>query len=326
MSMIAVLNKFSIEAIRDALEKLNSFDNLVVNGLNAFQLNEIEKIDPELFAEVAKKIKAEKWFPFAGMWCEADGEISDENLARNALYSADYFRKKFGGVSRIFTADRIYSNAFAQIVFGAKYDSCYVRSEKESYWLDSADGTRTHIAGEIETVDVTEIDGDFIKSNEFTSFEEEIISKFSLPMELRETELPYKKSELTEDEKLLLEAEKIAVQNGEKSEEKIRELWFEIFLGNSVKDEAEKLINGRKSDSDFVKINSDTVELIAVKFAEDGSGDVVIRIKETAGKEQSLFIMCDSIDAGFRTEINPYETLTFRVIEDGFVKEIFIAE
>ena len=96
MSRIAILNEFSIEAIRDALSKLDSFDNLVVNGLNAFQLNEIEKIDPELFAEISEKIKAEKWFPFAGMWCEESGDISDENLARNALYSADYFRKKFG--------------------------------------------------------------------------------------------------------------------------------------------------------------------------------------------------------------------------------------
>ena len=63
MKKIAVLNEFSIEAIRDALSKLDSFDNLVVNGLNAFQLNEIEKIDPELFAEISEKIKAEKWFP-----------------------------------------------------------------------------------------------------------------------------------------------------------------------------------------------------------------------------------------------------------------------
>lgn len=326
MSMIAVLNKFSIEAIRDALDKIDSFDNLVVNGLNAFQLNEIEKIDPELFVKVAEKIKAEKWFPFAGMWCEEDGKISDENLARNALYSSNYFRKKFGKVSRIFTADRIYSNAFAQIVFAAKYDSCYVRSETESYWLDGADGTRTHIAGAIETVDVNDLDGDFIGGNEFTSLEEEIISKFSLPMELREAALPYEKSEPSEDEKLLLEAEKIAVQNGEKTEEKIRDLWFEIFLGNSVKDEAEKLINDRAFDKDFVKINSESVELICVKYAEDNSGDVVIRIKETAGEEQTLFVMCDSIDAGFRTEINPYEVLTFRIVDEGFAKEIFIAE
>lgn len=326
MSMIAVLNEFGIEAIRDALDKIDSFDNLVVNGLNAFQLNEIEKIDPELFAKISEKIKAEKWFPFAGMWCEENEEISDENLARNALYSSNYFRKKFRKVSRIFTADRIYSNAFAQIVFAAKYDTCYVRSEAESYWLDGADGTRTHIAGAIETVDVNDLDGDFISGNNFVSFEEEIISKFSMPMDLKNVQLPYKKFSADDEEKLLLEAEKIAVQHGEKSEEKIRDLWFEKFLGNSVKDEAEKLINGRTFDKDFVKINSESVELICVKYAEDNSGDVVIRIKETAGEEQSLFVMCDSLDAGFRTEINPYEVLTFRIVEEGFVKEIFIAE
>ena len=41
MSKIAVLNEFSIEAIKDAIQKLDAFDNLKVNGLYAGQLNEL---------------------------------------------------------------------------------------------------------------------------------------------------------------------------------------------------------------------------------------------------------------------------------------------
>ena len=45
-----------------------------------------------------------------------------------------------------------------------------------------------------------------------------------------------------------------------------------------------------------------------------------------AGKEKSLCIMCDALDAGFRCEILPYELQTFRIIKDGFVEETPITE
>ena len=45
MSKIAILNEFSIEAVKDALQKLESFPNLKVNGLNAYQLTELSAIE-----------------------------------------------------------------------------------------------------------------------------------------------------------------------------------------------------------------------------------------------------------------------------------------
>ena len=42
MSKIAYINEFSIEAVRDALQKLDDFKKLIVNGLTAFELNELE--------------------------------------------------------------------------------------------------------------------------------------------------------------------------------------------------------------------------------------------------------------------------------------------
>ena len=57
MSKIAVLNEFSIEAVRDALQKLDDFKKLIVNGLTAFELGELEKIDHACADKVCKKCR-----------------------------------------------------------------------------------------------------------------------------------------------------------------------------------------------------------------------------------------------------------------------------
>ena len=326
MKKVAVLNEFSIEAVRDALQKLDDFPKLTVNGLNAFQLNEICKIDPLLFNAVAVRISEGRWMPFVGMWTDEDGKISDENLTRNILYSSRYFKDNFDKKYRVFCGGKINSNSLAQIVYAAGFDACFIKGENEAFWLDSADGSRTLIGGQVETVDINDIDDDFINANEFGSFEDEITEKFSVPLDLKTVRLPFEASVPTEDEKLLVEAEKIAVQNGEKLNEKIENLWIEIFLGGSIKNEAEEIIGLRKNDENFLTINSDEAKLVSMKYAEDESGDVIVRIKETAGKEKTIFVMCDRLDAGFRCEILPYELQTFRIDRDGFVKEIFICE
>ena len=326
MKKIAVLNEFSIEAVRDALQKLDDFPKLVVNGLNAFQLNEIEKIDPIIFDVIGKRITEDRWFPEVGTWCGAEGKISEANLIKNILYSAEYFKDNFGKKYRVFHGETIYNNALAQIVYAAEFDACYIKNEAEAMWLDSADDSRILVGGALDTVDVNDIDDEFINANEFGSIEDEIIGLYTQPIQIKTVRLDYENSEPTEDEKLLIEAEKISAQNKENLSEKIENLWIEIFLGNDIKVEAEKLINGRESCEDFIKIDSNEVELVEMKLAEDDSGDVVIRIKETAGKEKTLFVMCDELNAGFRCEILPYELQTFRIDKDGFVTEIFIVE
>ena len=326
MKKIAVLNEFSIEAIRDALQKLDDFPKLIVNGLNAFQLNEINKIDPILFAAIGARITEDRWFPVVGTWCGEKGKISEANLIKNIVYSADYFKENFGKRYRVFHGETIYNNALAQIVYAAEFDACYIKDEAEMLWLDSADDSRILVGGAIDAVDVNDIDDDFINANEFGSIEDEILALYRQPIQIKTVKLGYEKSEPAEDEKLALEAEKIAVQNGEKIGEEIENIWLGIFLGEDTKAESEKIINGRSFNKDFLTIDSDEVELVEMKFAEDESGDVIIRIRETAGVEKTLFIMCDALDAGFRCEILPYELQTFRIDADGFVTEIFIAE
>ena len=84
MSKIAILTEFSIEAVKDALQKLESFPNLKVNGLNAYQLNELSAIDPELFAKISDMIKADRWFPYVGAWTSTD-ELSEIALVKSCL-------------------------------------------------------------------------------------------------------------------------------------------------------------------------------------------------------------------------------------------------
>jgi len=326
MKKFAVLNEFSVEAVRDALQKLDDFPKLVINGLNAFQLNEIEKIDPMLFGAIGKRIREERWFPEVGTWCGESGKISEVNLIKNILYSAEYFKDNFGKTYRVFHGNTIYNNALAQIVYAAEFDACYIKDETEMKWLDSADDSRTLICGALDTVDINDMDDDFINANEFGSIEDEVIALYLTMLDIKTVKLGYEKTELAENEKALVEAEKVSAQNNENLTEEIENLWIETFLGNDVKDEAEKIINGRKVDDDFIKIDSDEVELVEFKLAEDYSGDAVIRLRETAGKEKSLFVMCDALEAGFRCEILPYEIQTFRIDKEGFVTEIFIVE
>ncbi len=328
MSKIAVLNEFSIEAVRDALQKLDSFRKLIVNGLTAFELNELEKIDPELFNEVAKYIRKERWYPAVGLWVSDDADMSEEKLMRSVLYSVTYFKEKFDAEYRVFQGTKICNDAFAQIIYNANFDACVLDSEKETYWLDNAAYTRTLVYGELDKVDVNDIDDEFIKANDFESIEDEVMAVFQNELDLKSVKQPVYTAQATDAEKLLEKADRICVQEGRKENDDIRSCWISIFLGEDdvAADVAEKIIGDSVLDEAFIRINSDEVKVVSVKYAEDGSDDVVIRLQETAGKEKAITVMCDALDAGFRAEILPYEIQTFRIIKDGFAEETPIGE
>ncbi len=328
MSKIAVINEFSIEAVRDALQKLDDFKKLIVNGLTAFQLNELEKIDPVLFSAVAKQIENERWYPKVGMWLDDGNKMSEKKLIRNVLYSVTYFKEKFDKTYRVFQGDAVCNDALVRVIYSAGFDACVLASETESYWLDGSAFTRTLVWSNLEKVDVNDIDDDFIKVNDFESVEDEVLSLFQAELDLKSAAQPVCEDETTEIEKLLLKAERLCVERGKEENEKIKNAWIALFTGNeaAAKELAEEIIGGGEIDTDFIKIDSDDVEIVSVKFAEDMSGDVVIRLLESAGKEHSLCVLCDSLDAGFRCEILPYELQTFRIIKDGFVEETGIDE
>lgn len=71
----------------------------------------------------------------------------------------------------------------------------------------------------------------------------------------------------------------------------------------------------------FVRINKPNICLSALKFCEDGSGDLVFRLCETDGKPVKASVVCDMANAGFYADFNKFEIKTFRVDKDGYVIE-----
>ena len=170
MSKTAILNEFSIEAVKDALQKLESFPNLKVNGLNAYQLTELSAIDPELFAEISDMIKADRWFPYVGTWTNTD-ELSEIALTKSCLYSVRYFLDNFGKKYRVFHGKKLYNNMLPQIVYSSLFDAVVLESETESKWLHGADDFRTLVMT-ADTVDINDLDDDGISTNDFISYED----------------------------------------------------------------------------------------------------------------------------------------------------------
>ena len=71
----------------------------------------------------------------------------------------------------------------------------------------------------------------------------------------------------------------------------------------------------------YLTIDAENVIADAVKFCEDGSGDAIIRCRETAGRAVTAMIKCDMLDAAFYSDFYPTEIKTFRIDKDGYVTE-----
>ena len=271
---------------------------------------------------MAGQIKNDRWFPYAGTWTSSE-ELSETALIKSCLYSVRYFLDTFGKKYRVFHGRKIYNNMLPQIVYSSLFDAVVLDEEKESKWLHGADDFRTLIIT-ADTVDINDIDDEFISSNEFISYEELADNFFDSHLELETVFLPSGSIETKGFEKNLIDAEKNSAINGENRTADIRDAWIAYFDGSEKSD----LIADIASAKNDFELHGDGVILTEAKLAEDGSGDTVIRVAETNGKEQPAYIMCNRLNSGFRFEIMPYEMPTFRISNDGngYAKEIYICE
>lgn len=71
----------------------------------------------------------------------------------------------------------------------------------------------------------------------------------------------------------------------------------------------------------FLRVGADNVVLQAMKFCEDGSNDIVVRLYETAGRETHTSVMCAEPYFGFYADFGPHEIKTFRIDPSGSVLE-----
>ena len=77
----------------------------------------------------------------------------------------------------------------------------------------------------------------------------------------------------------------------------------------------------------FLYTNLDNVQITALKRCEDGSGDLIIRLYETKGIDDSKgYLMSELFDNGFWFDIKKHEIKTFRVDRDTRVRDINFLE
>lgn len=76
----------------------------------------------------------------------------------------------------------------------------------------------------------------------------------------------------------------------------------------------------------FFTVDAKNVIVTAIKFCEDNSGDVILRLYETAGKESRAMVVCELLDAAFWFDICKHEIKTFRIKQDGSVTEVDFLE
>ena len=82
-----------------------------------------------------------------------------------------------------------------------------------------------------------------------------------------------------------------------------------------------------KQDDCFLYVNKDNVLVTALKRCEDGSGDLIIRLYETKGIENTrCMLMSKLFDNGFWFDIKKHEIKTFRVSPDLSVNEVNFLE
>lgn len=310
MMTVAVVKSYDKNAIARAMELAEKYDGFKVNGLFASDMILLQKEEPALYEKVELLISQGRWNPCVGMWKAGNGWMSEEALCRNILYSVDFFKEEY----HVFYASDYYNASLAKCAYAGRFDAVINEKAENNHWLKCSDGSRVLVLSPVCFKDVLSLDENEAAENEFVTFEEYSKAVLSTPLELPVTDAGVEETIYTENEKKLLDCERAAAQQKTDVREKIKSLWL---CGGTVA-EAQVVEN--------VKIDVPGVQLVSFKLSEDGTGDTVLRVRETSGRETPVRLICDDIEAAFRFEIMPFETITFRVDKEGFVTETFIQE
>ena len=82
---------------RSVLDRMKEFDDFYFSCACAGYYEWIERIDPDMFAEIKERVKEGRWEITGGFWIQPDCNMPcGESFARHALYSQCYFAEKFG--------------------------------------------------------------------------------------------------------------------------------------------------------------------------------------------------------------------------------------
>ena len=86
---------------KSVLDRMNEFPDFKFTCAGSMYYEWIEKSDPKMFAEIAKRIKEGRWCVAGGWYLQPDCNIpSGESFARHALLAQNYFLNKFGVMAK----------------------------------------------------------------------------------------------------------------------------------------------------------------------------------------------------------------------------------
>lgn len=313
------------------------------NVLNAFYASEykfIKKNEPETFEKVKALVEANRLQPLGAWWNEStDEKISDENMARNTLYSQKFFMKNFGKVFRTGYGKKFNNPSAIEILFRSRIN-CYVEEDTDAkaefYWLDSKNtnrilGTSTKVLN-LKSIDAITAEDEMITLDayfhEFYNNLDDVdtVADIDFSASIPENEI----------EKSLLQSEVLdvvnVVKNGKDSKIKeINKAWKALLSGYPCAEEKAKEIAKELEDveacaTDIFETTSESVELLALKKCCKNSDKVIMRIRQTAEVSEKIVVKSRLLDACFWVDIEPYEIRSFIIDADGVAVESNIIE
>ncbi len=323
-----------------AIAFLEKDEKNVLNAFYAADYKFIKKNEPETFEKVKALVEANRLQPLAGWWNDsADEKTSDENMARNTLYSQKFFMKNFGKVFRTAYGKKLTNPCAIEILFRSRIN-CYVEEDTDAkadfYWLDSKNlnrilGTSVKVLG-IKSIDEITSDDEMITLDEYfhefynTLDDVDTIADIDFSDSLPESDT----------EKLLLQCEVLdvvnVVKNGAVSKIKeINQAWKVLLSGFPCAQEkaetiAKELENVEVNATDIFETTSESAELLALKKCCKNSDKIILRIRQTKDVSEKIIVKSKLLDACFWVDIEPYEIRSFIIDADGVAEESNIIE
>ncbi len=330
------------ESFAKAIAFLEKNESNKLNAFYAYDYKFIKKNEPETFDKIKAFVEAGRLQPLSGWWYDSTSEkISDENLARNTLFSQKFFARNFGRPYLIAYGKPISNRLSSEILFRSKIN-CYIEENSESkttlYWIDTKNIYRV-LGASAELLPVKSID-EITDEDETvtldTYFSNVLYSTDDID-DIKEVDFE-NTAEESKTEKLLLKAEmldavNVIKNNGETKIKEIKCAWKALLASFPCAEEkaeeiAKELEGVSFTPDELFETTSKTVELLAFKKCCKKSDDILIRVRQTAPVSEKIAVKSKILDAAFWVDIEPYEIRSFLInaegtpIESNFIENV----
>lgn len=111
---------------RSALDRINEYPDFIFTGSSAAFYAMLEQVEPDMLAEIRKRVSEGRWEIVGGWWVQPDTNVPcGESLVRQALYGQRFFHRALGVEATIgYNPDTFgHPGTLPQILRGAGIDS-----------------------------------------------------------------------------------------------------------------------------------------------------------------------------------------------------------